>query len=74
MRPQPGSPHSPLREHRLENGRRWVDKENWELIIGYRIPTEEQVAIFERVLGEDVWSILDKALRKGVPKPSRSPR
>jgi hypothetical protein len=61
-----------LREHRLENGRRWVDKENWELIIGYRIPTEEQVAIFESVLGEDVWSVLDAALRKGAPKPSPS--
>ena len=63
-----------LREHRLKNGRRWIDKENWELIVGYRIPLEEQTAIFERVLGEDVWSVLDAALRKGAPKPSPSSR
>ncbi len=63
-----------LRIHRLENGRRWIDKENWELILGYRIPAEEQAAIFESVLGEEVWSTIDATLRKGVPKPSQSRR
>ena len=63
-----------LREHRLEKGRRWGDKENWELILGYSIPLEEQIVIFEEVLGEDVWGVLDAALRKGVPKPSPSSR
>ncbi len=63
-----------LREHRLENGRRWIDKENWELILGYNIPLEEQIVIFEEALGEDVWGVIDAALRKGVPKPSPSSR
>jgi len=63
-----------LRVHRLENGRRWIDKENWELILGYRIPAEEQAAIFESVLGEEVWSTIDATLRKGVPRPSKSRR
>ena len=63
-----------LREHRLENGRRWIDKENWELILGYSIPLEEQIVIFEEALGEDVWGVIDAALRKGVPKPSPSSR
>ena len=63
-----------LREHRIEKGRRWVDKENWELILGYHIPVEEQTAIFEEILGEEVWDILDAALRKGSPKPKSSRR
>ena len=63
-----------LRIHRLENGRRWIDKENWELILGYRIPPNEQAAIFEGVLGEEVWSTIDTTLRKGVPRPSKSKR
>jgi len=63
-----------LREHRLEKGRRWVDKENWELILGYSIPVEEQTAIFEEVFGDGVWATLDAALRAGAPKPSKKSR
>ncbi len=59
---------------RLEKGRRWVDKENWELSLGYRIPVKEQIAIYEEILGDEVWSALDASLRVGAPKPNKPRR